>query len=101
MTKFYLIAAILCFFCLPLSAQEKSSAEQLGFYPNPVSQGKIHITSKSAMTKEITIFDVLGKEVLQTATSTKELNVSSLSPGVYIIKIREGEITATRKLIIR
>ncbi|MBF6608228.1 MAG: T9SS type A sorting domain-containing protein, partial [Flavobacterium sp.] len=85
----------------PLSAQERPTSEYLGFYPNPVSEGKIFITSKTAMTKGITIFDVLGKEVLQTSLTSKELNVSSLSPGVYIIKIREGEITATRKLIIR
>ena len=51
--------------------------------------------------KEITIFDVLGKKVLQTQLSSRELNVSSLSPGVYIIKINENQATATRKLIIR
>ena len=53
------------------------------------------------MSKEITIFDVLGKSVLNTTLNSKELNVSSLSPGVYIIKIREGEATATRKLIVK
>jgi hypothetical protein len=34
--------------------------------------------------KEIIIFDLLGKRVLQTLISSKELNVSSLNPGVYI-----------------
>ena len=51
--------------------------------------------------KEIQIFDVLGKKVFQSQLNTRELNISSLSPGVYIIKIREEESTATRKLIIR
>jgi hypothetical protein len=66
-----------------------------------VSNGKIYITSKSSLDKDIIIFDVLGKKVLQTTLNTKELNISSLSPGVYIIKIKEGEATATRKLIVK
>ena len=53
------------------------------------------------MEKDITIFDVLGKKVLQAVVTSKELSISSLSPGVYIIKIREGEATATRKLIVK
>jgi hypothetical protein len=51
--------------------------------------------------KEVIIFDILGKIVLQSTITSKELNVSSLSPGVYMIKIKEGDATATRKLIIK
>jgi hypothetical protein len=29
------------------------------------------------------------------------LNISALSPGVYIINIKEAEATATRKLIVK
>jgi hypothetical protein len=75
--------------------------EGLNFYPNPVSNGKIYVTSKSGLDKEVVIFDVLGKLVLQTTITTKELNISALSPGVYIIKFKEGEATTTRKLIIK
>jgi hypothetical protein len=66
-----------------------------------VVNGKVYISTKEDLEKEITIFDVLGKKVLQTQLSSRELNVSSLSPGVYIIKINENQATATRKLIIR
>lgn len=100
----YLIVLMLSMFALNMSAQSKSSdasIEGLNFYPNPVSNGKIYISSKSSMDKEITIFDVLGKKVLQASISAKELSIASLSPGVYIIKIREGEATATRKLIVK
>jgi hypothetical protein len=109
MTKNYLYITILaCFLSLSAAAQDKqpiktqdTSIEGLSFYPNPVSNGKIYITSKSSLDKEITIFDVLGKKVLQTVLNSKELNVSNLSPGVYIIKIKENEATATRKLIVK
>lgn len=80
---------------------QDTSIEGLNFYPNPVSNGKIYITSKSSLEKEITIFDVLGKPVFHTMLDARELNISNLSPGVYIIKIREDEATATRKLIIK
>ena len=112
MTKiYYYIASLLVFFfTLSISAQEVKqqtkfqesvSIEGLSLYPNPVSNGKVYITSKNDLFKEIIIFDVLGKKVLQTTITSRELVVSNLTPGVYIIKINEGEATATRKLIVK
>ena len=99
------------FFCaLSVSAQDGKSQpktqettviEGLNLYPNPVSNGKVYITSKNDLDKSIIIFDVLGKKVLQTTISAKELNISNLSPGIYIIKIDEAQATATRKLIVK
>lgn len=81
--------------------QSPTQKTELNFYPNPVSDGKIYITSSTATSnKEVEIFDVLGKSVLK-ATVVRELNISSLTPGVYLIKIKEGENSATRKLIIK
>ena len=112
MTKnyFYIATLLAFFFTLSLSAQESkqqsksqesASIEGLNLYPNPVSNGKVFITSKNDLDKDIIIFDVLGKKVLQTTLSSRELGISNLSPGVYIIKINEGEATATRKLIVK
>jgi hypothetical protein len=103
MAKNYLYSCLLfCLFSLGAFAQDgKQQGETLGFYPNPVSNGKIYITSKTTLDKEILIFDVLGKKVLQTTISSRELNISTIPPGVYIIKITEGETTTTRKLIVR
>ncbi|PKB16332.1 T9SS type A sorting domain-containing protein [Flavobacterium sp. 5] len=81
--------------------QEDASIEGLSLYPNPVATGKVYITSKKDSEKEIIIFDVLGKKVLQTVISTKELNISNLSPGIYIIKITEEGATSSRKLIVQ
>lgn len=107
---FYITLLLGFFFSLSVSAQESkqqsklqetSVIEGLNLYPNPVSNGKVYITSKNDLDKSIIIFDVLGKKVLQTTMSSKELNISNLSPGVYIIKIDEDQATATRKLIVR
>ena len=82
-------------------SSEENPSESLSIYPNPATGGKVFLNSKSSELKEIEIFDILGKVVLQSTINTKELNVSSLSPGIYMIKIKEGEATATRKLIIK
>lgn len=100
--KYFNITLLFCLFSFVSFSQEaKQQGETLGFYPNPVSNGKIYITSKTSLDKEIMIFDVLGKKVLQTTISSRELNITSIPPGVYIIKITEGDTTATRKLIVR
>lgn len=112
MTKkyFYIILLFFTLFTFESYAQENKgistnksqepTIEGLTIYPNPTGIGKVYISSKSTSEKKIEIFDVLGKKVLETTTSTKEVNVSALSPGVYIIKIKENEASATRKLII-
>ena len=107
---FYSITLLVFLFSMSVNAQETkplpktqetATIEGLNLYPNPVSNGKVYISTKNDIDKEIIIFDVLGKKVLQTILSSRELNVSNLSPGVYIIKINEREASATRKLIIR
>jgi hypothetical protein len=84
-----------------VKSQDPTVIEGLSFYPNPVSNGKVYITSKLGLEKEIVIFDVLGKKVFQGTLNSKELNISAIAPGIYIIKIKENEATATRKLIVK
>lgn len=112
MKKHYYYITLFLFFLFSLSATAQETKgttaartqepiEGLNIYPNPVTSDRIYITSKSAQNKEVEIYDVLGKKILQAVVTTKELNVSSLTPGVYIIKIKEGEATATRKLVVK
>ena len=97
---FYIILFLLTSF-VGFAQDGRQQAEALGFYPNPVNNGKVYFTSKTNLDREITIFDVLGKKVLQATISTKELNIASIPPGVYLIKISEGDSSTTRKLIVR
>lgn len=75
--------------------------EELAIFPNPVSQGKVYISSKNNATKQIEIYNVLGKNILNATLLEEELNVSKLKAGVYIIKITENNVSSTRKLIVR
>lgn len=106
MKKKYFYITLLLFFLFTLGAAAQDNKGEtidgLNIYPNPVSTGRIYITSKSSLNKEVEIYDVLGKKILTaTLTSSKELNITSLTPGVYIIKIKEGDATATKKLIVK
>ncbi|UJH90529.1 T9SS type A sorting domain-containing protein [Antarcticibacterium sp. 1MA-6-2] len=84
----------------PAFAQEKPIAG-LSIYPNPVTGNKIFITSEKNHTKEVEVYNVLGKMVLSARLVGKELDVTELTPGIYIVKIKEGNTQATRKLVVR
>jgi len=72
----------------------------LKVYPNPVTSGKFFISTDANTDKYVVIYDVLGKQVVNT-TATESVNVSNLKTGVYIVKITEEGKTATRKLVIK
>lgn len=71
----------------------------LKVYPNP-AKNTLYVTSDSFEVKEVQLYDVLGKSVLNTKTANNTVNISSLSKGVYVVKITEGGKTATRKIVI-
>ena len=77
--------------------------EDLSIYPNPVSGETtyIYITSKYNFNKRVEFYNVLGKQIFATNLTSKELNISNLSKGVYILKITENNISETRKLVIK
>ena len=81
----------------------QQNIEGLSIYPNPASSGKVSvfISSKDNLTKKISVFDVLGKQIHTTVLTGKELNISNLGKGVYILKIIENNISETRKLVIK
>jgi hypothetical protein len=72
----------------------------LSMYPNPVKNGNLFITSNSNSAKTVAVFDVLGKQLINTKTSNNAVSVASLKNGVYIVKITEDGKTDTKKLII-
>ncbi|MEM6721618.1 MAG: T9SS type A sorting domain-containing protein [Bacteroidota bacterium] len=69
-------------------------------YPNPANGDTVTITSPSNNTKEVQVYSILGKQVLNT-TITNTLNVADLQTGIYVVKITENGKSATKKLVIR
>ncbi|GIZ07770.1 T9SS type A sorting domain-containing protein [Flavobacterium sp. UMI-01] len=84
---------------VPLSVT-KNEIEGLKIYPNPVKEGKLFISSNSAESKSVAIYDILGKQVLAEEVTAGYVNVSALIKGVYVLKITEAGKTSTRKIVI-
>ena len=87
----------------PLSIVKNKAIVGFATYPNPVSKGILTISSASDSLKNLTIFNLLGKQVLSSSFSGIQSNVdvSSISAGIYILKVTEAGKTATKKLVIR
>lgn len=75
--------------------------ETFKIYPNPAIKGYVNITSKVSGSKNILIFDVLGKQVIKTTLNGDRLDISVLNSGVYIMKIEHGKTSTTKKLVIK
>jgi hypothetical protein len=80
---------------------EKGDIEGFKLYPNPVTEGRVYVVTAQNAPKKIRIFDVLGTPVLETTIIGKELNISELNAGIYLIQVYEKDKVATRKLIVK
>ena len=71
-------------------------------YPNP-SSGLVHVATELEGAKTLSVFNMAGKEVLRKPVFELQsaLDVSSLEPGIYMLRITDGVRERTRKLAIR
>lgn len=82
-----------------------------GIYPNPSVDKNItlmyDLKNTVAEKNTVSIYAITGAKVFETEVTnnsgfyTKELNLSSLSSGMYIVKMQSGKSSATQKLIIQ
>ncbi|UGS23425.1 T9SS type A sorting domain-containing protein [Flavobacterium channae] len=84
-----------------LSSSSFNSIDGLTMYPNPLKGDTLFLTSTANADMSVQIYDVLGKEVVNSKVMNNTVNVSGLNAGVYIVKVTEEGKTATRKLVIQ
>lgn len=89
----------------PLGVEENNFDKSISVYPNP-NNGKFNISLKNSIPKmEVEIYDVLGQKIYEASTHSplliNEIDFSSCSKGVYLIKINDGENTYTEKIVIQ
>lgn len=80
---------------------------QLSIYPNPVTNGTLTLiyNSKPNSRAEIEFVDLLGRSVLEPVTVSPsrneiQLNVQSLIPGNYYLRMRSAGNITTRKFTV-
>ncbi|HPF11555.1 MAG TPA: T9SS type A sorting domain-containing protein [Flavobacteriaceae bacterium] len=78
---------------------ERFQSNQFSIYPNP-ARDYVNITSVNSGEKQVQIFDVLGKQVMN-QTVTNGLNISKLNSGIYLVKISQGNTSETKKLVVK
>ena len=76
--------------------------KNLEVYPNPTSEVLWIQNSTIINDGIITVYDLLGREVIQSNmnTSKTSINTSSLTEGVYLIKIISGNSQVIKKVIV-
>ncbi len=72
-------------------------------YPNPANSGKVTIDlpGTGGEPVHIQVFDLPGKEIHSVKAAAMELDVSRFSPGVYLVRIRQGSEMAVKKLVVK
>lgn len=73
---------------------------KISVYPNPASS-KITIVLSAASNADARLLNILGEEVLSTKLEEEktQLDISSLAPGLYYLKIKQGKGTITQKIL--
>ncbi len=79
---------------------EEENKISFSIYPNPVSNGMVTIKSNLNEILKATIYTVLGKKVLENNVVNNTLNVAALTSGIYLIKLEQNGLVATKKLVI-
>ncbi|WP_299218860.1 T9SS type A sorting domain-containing protein [uncultured Aquimarina sp.] len=109
MKKIYLLLIFIGVFSLSFSTgvQAQSSfnttdqeeEEEIRIFPNPISGDILNITSKSGKSITCRVFNVLGKTVLYKVITTEKLNIAALPQGVYVLRMKIGNVTNVQKLV--
>ena len=86
--------------CAGLSINDFDLSD-LRIYPNPVNGDYVNIQSSVSGEKNIEVYDITGKRLINTILNSDKLDVSSVSSGVYLVKVTIQGQTKVSKLIIR
>ena len=71
------------------------------FYPNPVNENFVTIISPVEGLKKIKVFSITGRKIMDTSIHSSKIDVSSLTSGIYTIKVTINGHSKVSKLIIR
>ena len=103
-----LIVIVFLTFSFSMEAQTTSKSEvqsqhleELAIYPNPAPAEKIFISTKSPNKIKVEIYNVLGKKIHSNLLAGREMNISFLTSGIYMLKIEQDGETVTRKLMVK
>ena len=94
-----------------LSTNDIKSIVSFGIYPNPSTNKQVTLLVDLKNAQEnngiVSFYDVTGRKVYETEISKqqgffkKEINLSQLQSGMYIVNIKVGSFTESKKLVLK
>ncbi|MCB0464694.1 MAG: T9SS type A sorting domain-containing protein [Aequorivita sp.] len=81
---------------------DENNLNTISLYPNPASSVLNIELPKNMQTGQITVFDILGKEVYSQEFESKDnlgINILNWNSGSYFLKVVSGENTQTERFI--
>ncbi len=94
-----------------LGIEEVVEGISFGVYPNPSTDKKINllydVDKLSTNTNEVSVYAITGQQVFKAALKnnsgfyTKNIDLSSLNNGVYVLRFRSGDSTINKKIILK
>jgi hypothetical protein len=91
-------------YCITGSIKDKVDLIQLTVIPNPASDiAQITFARSFSGQREITLFDLNGrqlrKSILEAGQNEIQFSLKGLKTGVYILKIQEGKMIQTERIV--
>ena len=83
----------------PTAGLDDNVLNSVKMYPNP-AKGVVNFSSASNVALDVAVYDMLGKQVLRANAVQSQLNISSLNPGMYFVKMTQGSNVSTKKLLV-
>ena len=83
----------------PTAGLDDNLLNSVKMHPNP-AKGVVKFSTASSELLRVSVYDLLGKQVIPIQTVKSELNISSLYPGVYFVKMDQGTKSVTKKLLV-
>ena len=80
-------------------ATQQNKISGFSMYPNPLNGSQLTIVTKNNLQKDVVIYDMMGKQVVNATTQNNSIN-ASLTPGIYLVKVTEDGSTTTKKLVV-
>ena len=79
------------------------NANKFSLYPNPTADKNITLTYNNLDNGIVSVYSLTGAKVYETTVSgtSKNINLSALSSGMYVVKLQSGNQSASQKLIIQ
>ena len=76
----------------------ENESSSIKIYPNP-TDGLLYIDANTESIIGITVFDVLGKKVLQLQGNKQQVDISTIESGMYFLRIATDRGEFVQKII--